>query len=220
MDSDTKIYYLSREDGIPFYIGKTIRPLKERERHHKTKFSGNVQIHLIKEIPTSEWKYWEKFYIKQYKDLGYILENKNEGGSGPTFQTKKSKQKISDKLKNQPKPKGFGKNLSEKNKGQKRSKEFSLLQSTIHKGIKRTKKFKSHMSKVMKEKGWKPTLSQIESVRKINSTPILQLKDGVVIKEWNSQKECADYYGVKKNTINNNLRGYSSHFRGYQFRYK
>jgi hypothetical protein len=34
------------------------------------------------EIPTTEWEFWEKWYISLFKSWGFILENKNDGGGG------------------------------------------------------------------------------------------------------------------------------------------
>ena len=77
----TKIYYLHRGNNIPFYIGKTISE-KDRKHQHKNKFGKDVILEVIDEVPTEEWRYWEEFYILLFKQWGFKLENKNNGGCG------------------------------------------------------------------------------------------------------------------------------------------
>lgn len=77
----TKIYYLHRGNNIPFYIGKTISE-KDRKYHHKNKWGKDVILEIIDEVPTEEWRYWEEFYISLFKQWGFKLENKNNGGCG------------------------------------------------------------------------------------------------------------------------------------------
>lgn len=218
----TKIYFLHNGDFIPLYIGKTVNHLKQRLSNHKIKKSSpNLLIELIDEVPSTEWRFWEEFYITLFRGWGFNLTNKNSGGCGSTFATFKTKEKISNALKGKPKPKGFGQIISNKNKNQKRTKDFCILQSKIHLGNKRTDEFKTHMSKLMKDKKWTPTTTQIESIKTANKTPIIQYDlEGNFIKEWGSQTECANFLGVKKNSVNNVLRGYCNTCKGYTFKYK
>lgn len=88
----TKIYYLHRGDDIPFYVGKSRRHL-ERLENHKQTFGSNIEMKVISEV--KNWRRWEKYYIKKYIDLGYILENRNEGGGGPDIVSQETKDKIS-----------------------------------------------------------------------------------------------------------------------------
>lgn len=98
-DKDTKIvnkiniYYLHKGDNIPFYIGKTIHPIL-REQQHKGEKGSNIHMEIINSVNKDEWKFEESFWIEQFKQWGFILENKNNGGGGP--------------LSGVPKPKGFG----------------------------------------------------------------------------------------------------------------
>lgn len=77
----TKIYYLHRGNNIPFYIGKTISE-KDRKYHHKNRLGKDIILEVIDEVPTKEWRYWEEFYILLFKQWGFKLENKNNGGCG------------------------------------------------------------------------------------------------------------------------------------------
>lgn len=91
----TIIYYLHRGDKIPFYVGKT-KNLKSRLNSHKFVFGKDISIEFLDEV--EDWKYWEKHYITLFKNLGHILENKNNGGGGPSegvIFPEKRKQKIS-----------------------------------------------------------------------------------------------------------------------------
>jgi hypothetical protein len=95
---NTSIYYLHKGDNIPFYIGKSIKP-QNRIYEHKTSKCLNVFMEIIDEVPTSEWKFWEKYYISLFKSWGFILINKNNGGGGITKQKVSSKNLISFKMK-------------------------------------------------------------------------------------------------------------------------
>jgi hypothetical protein len=93
----TSIYYLHRGDNIPFYIGKSKRH-KHREYEHKTSNDVNVFMEVIDEVFTSEWQFWERHYVSLFKSWGFKLENKNNGGGGPTSHKLSSKNLISKKL--------------------------------------------------------------------------------------------------------------------------
>lgn len=115
---NVKIYYLHKGDNIPFYIGKT-NHLEARLKNHKKKY-GDIEIKVIKEV--KDWKKWERYYIKKYKNLGYQLENKNSGGGGPSkgrIVTEETKIKLRGKRKNtknmkEPKSQSHVKNMKGK----------------------------------------------------------------------------------------------------------
>jgi hypothetical protein len=110
-----KIYYLTRENNTPFYIGKTKTCINKRCISHKFRLSEDVKIFLIEEVEEDEWKFWESFWIEQFKQWGFILENKNKGGGGchnlsplhiqklkNKVVTKQTKKKMSESRKNHP----------------------------------------------------------------------------------------------------------------------
>ena len=110
----TYIYYLCRNDNIPFYIGKTKNNPSIRLKDHNCKKEKGLIINIIDEIPTNEWKFWEKHYISLFKSWGFKLENKNNGGGGSIGGynlNQETKNKIS-KANSKPKPIGFGKKMS------------------------------------------------------------------------------------------------------------
>ena len=78
----TYIYELSK-NGVPFYIGKTINP-NLRIDNHKRKLGYDILFTLIDETIGNKlkWKLLETYWIEQYKQWGFILENKNSGGGG------------------------------------------------------------------------------------------------------------------------------------------
>ena len=56
-------------------------------------FGSNTEMKVISEV--KNWRRWEKYYIKKYKNLGYQLKNKNEGGGGPDIVSQETRNKIS-----------------------------------------------------------------------------------------------------------------------------
>ena len=111
-----KIYYLTKKDNIPFYIGKTKNDLVYRHRHHRFHLKNkDIKIHTIDEVEEVDWKYWESYWIEQFKCWGFDLTNKNSGGGGPHIFsdehitklknkviTKATKKKMSDSRKGHP----------------------------------------------------------------------------------------------------------------------
>lgn len=96
-----KIYTLSDPKTLEIrYVGKTEKTLKERLNYHiwdikRTKNKHKInwlnslikknlkpEIRLIEEVPFNEWKFWEKYWISQFKIWGFNLLNYHEGGEG------------------------------------------------------------------------------------------------------------------------------------------
>jgi len=165
----TTLIYSLEKNGIPFYIGKT-RSSQGRFNSHRRIYK--CEINIIDEVPTSEWRFWEKHYISLYKSWGFELENKNEGGGGLTYPvfSKERNMKISiatkgRKISDEQKMKlrillignkyRLGKKHSEetkekirlKLKGKKVSDETKLKKSISMKGKKHSKETKEKISK-------------------------------------------------------------------------
>ncbi len=90
----------------PRYIGYTCMPLIDRLgahlrgslRKHRThkecwivsllERGKSPSIELVKSISPLDgpWKYWEQYYIKLYRELGYNLTNSTDGGEGNNHQ--------------------------------------------------------------------------------------------------------------------------------------
>jgi hypothetical protein len=95
--NETLIYYLHYGDNIPFYIGKTVN---ERRRRHEHFFQDKkIKLEIIDKIPSSEWIFWERWYISLFKSWGFYLKNKNKGGNGCSHQNDLSKKQISKNMK-------------------------------------------------------------------------------------------------------------------------
>ena len=111
---ETIIYYLHNGDNIPFYIGKTKNKNLHRNYQHKYTYGNNTILEILDEIPTEDWKFWERYYINLFKSWGFELENKNNGGGGPSFYTNESKNKKSESLKKTWSSNKFKRNLGKK----------------------------------------------------------------------------------------------------------
>lgn len=212
MKKTTYIYFLHKGDNIPFYIGKSVSP-KGRMSLHKKSF-GSVFMEVIDSVDTSEWLFWEKWYISLFKSWGFILENKNIGGGGVSFHSEKTKSKMK-----KPKPEGFGKNTSNRLKGTLQSPETIAKRVAKITGKKRTLEQREKLSQSFKgrifsdERNKKigdaqrgiPNPKTPESIAKLKK-PILQYdKKGNFLKEWNSAKDAGLFYG-SDTTIQNALK--------------
>ena len=93
----TRIYLVENCFGDPnkMYIGKT---KGSREKNHKKTYGSQIFYTYIDEVEgckKEDWKSLECFWIEQFRQWGFELMNKNEGGGGPTFHTEETKQKMS-----------------------------------------------------------------------------------------------------------------------------
>lgn len=106
------IYCLFDENGVPLYIGKTKNNLILRERQHQKKLMKQISIIELDNVDNNEWKFWEEYWIEQFKAWGFSLLNQNKGGGGPESHSEISKLKMkttkrpgtSEKLKNIKRP--------------------------------------------------------------------------------------------------------------------
>lgn len=204
----TKIYFLHRGDNVPFYIGKTKTKLKGRIYGHKYHFGFGVQIEEIDEVPTSEWRFWEKYYISLFKSWGFNLENKNEGGGGLTNLTQKHKDSISSAWKNKSKEeltiindKRRKGNLGKKKPGAGRNKLFTQEQK-IALGNRSYYKTEEFLVKIKKK------------------VLMLDKTTNKIIRTFNSITEAANFIGVTQPTLSTCLIGRSKTSGGYKWIYK
>jgi hypothetical protein len=189
----TKIYYLHFGDNVPFYVGKT-RNEYHRLANHKKIFGDNIHMKIISEV--LNWRKWEKYYIKKFKNQGYNLQNKNNGGGGPEEWTKESIQKI----KSHP---TRGKKISESNKGKSKSNKGKLFTEEHKQKIKQTRDFLK-----TRKNPWQ-------------NTPVLQYNlDGKFIKEWSSQVEATKYLNKTGDGIGACCRGRQKNAYGYIWKFK
>jgi hypothetical protein len=182
------IYFLHNDDNIPFYIGKT-NNIKDRINNHKRTFGKKTILEIIDVVDIKEWKFWEKYWISQFKMWGFILLNKNKGGGGPDFHDDEIKKLIS------------------KNKKVTGYKDNELRKQNIS---------KSNKGKPNSMKGKKQPQEYVIKRAESNRKPCLQLKDGILIKEWLSSSEANDVY----NGVNNVLNGRAKTAHGYVWLWK
>lgn len=129
----TYIYYLAKNE-IPFYIGKT-KQLIRRRHHHYNKYGLDITLHIIDECGDNKqiWKPLECYWIEQFKQWGFELINKNNGGGGPTKYTEEQKFKMK-----KPHPMAgikISKTLIERNHSKYYTKEIKEKMSLKQKGI-------------------------------------------------------------------------------------
>lgn len=108
-------YALIRPDtNEPFYIGATVKPLKDRLRNHRcnkgskvaemiSRFPPNnpVRIELIKQQAEGEdWQEIERILISEHKATGYNLLNQAIGGLGGGGLIKSSEQRKEISIRN------------------------------------------------------------------------------------------------------------------------
>lgn len=83
------------------YVGKTKNPKMRFHNHcnklhnektHKRNWINNLRkenlrpvMEILDEVEESEWKYWEKFWIEQFRQWGFNLVNHTSGGDGLTI---------------------------------------------------------------------------------------------------------------------------------------
>lgn len=108
----TYIYFLHKGDNIPFYVGKSINKNLHRSYQHKKTYGKNTLIEIIDTVNTNDWKFWESYWIEQFKQWGFILKNKNNGGGGPIKYSEISKQLKSNAMKKLWKDNKFYRNWS------------------------------------------------------------------------------------------------------------
>jgi len=164
------IYYLEK-DNIPFYVGKTNNPTDRLKNHKKKLGNNNITLVVIDNINDDEWKFWESYWIHQFKSWGFNLTNKNKGGGGPERYTEEQKQKM-----RKPKPKGFGEKISKYQKGsiKPRSEQHRINLSKSTKGRNNEWNYK--------------TILQYDL-------------EGNFIKEWSSLKEAGNELKIQRSSI-------------------
>lgn len=120
----TQIYLVKNcyNDPNKVYIGKSCG---SRKSPHKKTFGTNIvytYIDSINSLDKKDWKPLESYWIEQFRQWGFEVQNKNEGGGGPPKGRKlRPKDKIWKKnigiANSKPKPNYFRNIASEKKKG-------------------------------------------------------------------------------------------------------
>ena len=188
-----KIYVLEK-NGVPFYIGKAKDPTRRKHSHRKT-YGLDIQFYIIDEV--EDWKFWESYWIEQFKCWGFKLENKNNGGGGPSNYTEEQKQKM-----RKPRP-GSGVKISKTLKQRNHSKYYTEeVKQRISEGNKIPKPFSDEHKQNM------------GIAKRKQATPVLMfdLNDNF-IKEWESKGQAAEWIkGItgKTSNITSQIKDYIS----------
>ena len=203
-----KIYILER-NGIPFYVGKAKDSTRRKHSHRKT-YGLDIQSYVIDEV--EDWKFWESYWIEQFRCWGFKLENKNNGGGGPSNYTEEQKQKMKG-----PRP-GTGekisKTLRERNHSQYYTDEIKQKISQNNKG--KPKPF-SESHKIA-----------MGIAKRKQAKPVLQCDlENNIIKEWESKGQAAVWIKEQTNKrsnvtsqIKDCILGRQKTAFGYKWKYK
>jgi hypothetical protein len=197
-----KIYYLEN-DGIPFYIGKTTRN-NDRQRLYAHRCSKQQRIDnlvIIDEVNDLEWRFWESHYIWLFRSWGFILENKNFGGGGPTH--------MPEHIKEERRQQRLGILRSEEVKQKMRKPKSSSIKGPNH-GLSGTK----HSDKHKQNK----SIAAKNIVIPNRAKKVEQIKNGQVINTFISAAEADRYIGKKG--VKNVCNGYAKSAGGYQWQWK
>jgi hypothetical protein len=203
-----KIYVLEK-NSVPFYIGKAKDATRRKHAHRRT-YGLDIQSYIIDEV--EDWKFWECYWIEQFKQWGFKLENKNNGGGGPSSYTEEQKQKMRG-----PRP-GTGdkisKTLKERNHSQYYTEE---VKNKISQGTKGKPKPFSDTHKIA-----------MGIAKRKQAKTVLQCDlSGNIIKEWESKGQAALW--IKEQTgktsnltsqIKDCILGKQKTAFGYKWKYK
>ncbi len=198
------------------YVGKTKQPLPKRLtahltecRHSNTK--KNTWLKSLKKrglkpkieeldiVLESEWEFWEKYWISQFKTWGFELKNANEGGKGMSSEfIKKNNPMLKEETR---------KKISK-----------SLIGNQRAKGYKHSKETKMKVSKNNARYwfGKKRDEATIIKASRTKSKPILQFDlNGNFIKKFYCVREAVNETNSDRATIYRCLKGTSKKCNGF-----
>ena len=194
------IYYL-HQNQIPFYVGKAI-DVKRRLNKHKIDKGENVSLVVIDEVHQHEWRFWETYWICQFKCWGFTLDNKNKGGGGSTSWDENKKKSHSvlytDDIINK---------ITTPERNQKISNTLKRRDHTQY----YTQDIRNKMSNNMKGTHSGPFtdehIGNLKQAKRILSKRVLQYDlNGMYIREWKSKGEAAEYIrSVESRAIGQNV---------------
>jgi hypothetical protein len=175
----TSIYILEK-NKVPFYVGKAKDIVRRKHKHYQT-YGTDIELIVIDEV--EDWKYWEEYWIEQFKAWGFNLVNQNKGGGGPEKYTEEQKQKM-----RKPHP-GSGIKISKTLKQRNHSKYY-------------TKEIRQRISQnnTGKPRPFSDEHKQNMGIAKRKqATPVLMFDlENNLIKEWESKGQAAEW--IKKQT--------------------
>lgn len=216
-----KIYYKHKFDGIPFYIGKTKKTKLEYRYSPQQGRGTEFDLELIDEVPDNEWRFWESYWISQFKAWGFQLENKNSGGGGLDTHTKEVRERI--RQKNAiPKP---GVSVNKKNHQCYSDPTFSqkISEGKQKSGFKYSDESKQKMR--LAKLGAKVGPNTPEHAKNISEGKIGKGNKAIICTtlygvEFKNRVEAAEALNVDKHKITQVIKGKISHTKGLHFKHK
>jgi hypothetical protein len=188
MSKTTFIYYLEKDNNI-FYVGKTTDPVKRKHKHRQT-YGKFVTLNVIDEV--EDWKFWETYWIHQFKTWNFNLMNQNNGGGGPQSYKEEHKQKM-----RKPRKEGTGEKISISLKNGNHSQYYTdEIKEKISIGNKILKPFTEEHIKNL----------QI-SKRKQAKSLLQYSKEDILINEWDSKGEAAEWIKSQNLSQAKNIMG-------------
>jgi hypothetical protein len=194
------IYYLHK-NNVPFYVGKAI-DVRRRLNKHKIDKGENISLVVIDEVSQNEWRFWESYWIYQFKCWGFILENKNSGGGGSTSWDEKQKKSHSmlytedviNKIITPERNQKISNTLKRRDHSQYYTPDIRNKMSANMKG--------SHLGPFTDEH-----IDNLKQAKRESSKRVLQYDlNGVYIREWKSKGEASDYIrSVEPRAIGQNI---------------
>jgi hypothetical protein len=210
--------YVLEKNNIPFYVGKSTHTTQTKNAHKRT-YGKDITFYVVDETNEQEWKFWESYWIEQFQQWGFILENKNQGGGGPTQWTEEQKHSINpirvNKIKNHPtRGSQISSTLKSNNHSQYYTQEVNQKISKGNKGI--PKPFtQEHITNM--------GIAKLKQAK-----PVLQFDlEGNFIREWESKGQAAK--SIKQETgktgnlasqIKDCILGRQKTALGYKWKYK
>ena len=207
------IYQLLREDK-PFYVGYSKNP-KQRFNSHKYKFGTDIEMEILAKTTKDKKKKVEQYWIEKITQQGYILENKNKGGGGPSKNTRneKSNNAFKEKRKNWsrkgvPQPLTYKKRIQMALKGKSKPEGFGERMREVRLGVSKPEGF-----------GKKVSDSQKGIPKEKNRKAVLcYTKEGKYIGKYDSIKIAAEATNCNPSTISKVCRGIFKQTNGYKFK--
>jgi predicted DNA-binding protein YlxM (UPF0122 family) len=257
------IYTLSDDSGNVRYVGKTKQYLKQRlyshikesqtkgMKSHKISWIKSLllkderpKIEVVDEVPESDWQFWKKYWIEQFKQWGFKLTNQTEGGQGGNGyeHTEEAKERMRKAKLGTSLPKEHRENISKSVKD--KSKEVPnynkchdkthiinsdlLYQKYIIENLSLNKcanffnTSKHTIFRNITEKGFKKTKDVWE--HQLSTRPkklVLQydINDNF-IREWSSPVDIKNELGFNSANISSCCRGVVKSANGYKWKYK
>lgn len=103
MPFEDEIFYIGKANDPWARLAKHINAAKTEKHYQANKLRSLMaqgtapRVEIIAEVPVEDWEFWERHYIKYFRNLGFHLTNATPGGDGtgsgpesPTFGKKHS----------------------------------------------------------------------------------------------------------------------------------